>query len=78
LIGAELGWLEHLVAEDADRRGWYDIDPPITARCSFGLIFALSVLDDLIFPAGGAHPSNERIIREVVAFIMRGVEGRRL
>jgi AcrR family transcriptional regulator len=78
VIGAELGFLEQLVVEDADRRGWFDIDPPITARCSFGLVFSLSVLDELIFPLGRQHPSKERIIREIVAFISRGVEGRRL
>lgn len=69
------GIVEHMRAE-VDRRGITGVDVPVAVRCAAGLVFALALHEDVLFPPGPAHPDPDRVIEEAVAFSLRGIEGR--
>jgi AcrR family transcriptional regulator len=76
LLSRELDQFEDMVRSEAERRGLSQLDFPITVRCTAGLVMALALHDELLFPQGPRHPSRERIIRETVAYMLRGLEAR--
>jgi AcrR family transcriptional regulator len=66
--------LEKVVEAEVGMRGWTGVDIPVTIRVTFGLVLSMAVLDDWMFP--GRRPSRERIINEMVAYMIHGLAHR--
>lgn len=76
VLSRELRNIEQAMAREADERGFVGVDLPVAVRCAAGLVLALALHDDLLFPPGPDHPGRDRVVREVVAFSLRGIESR--
>ncbi len=76
VLSRELDQIERMMAGEAADRGFQSVDIPVAVRCAAGMVLALALHDNLLFPAGGGHPDRDRVVAEAVAFSVYGV-GRR-
>jgi AcrR family transcriptional regulator len=67
--------LQALVEGEMAQRGLEDIDVPVTIRVTFAMVVALAVFQDWLFPRDH-RPSNERIVDEMVQFMVHGLARR--
>jgi AcrR family transcriptional regulator len=78
-VGNELGdaftKLESLVVAERDRRGLNALDPPLTVRVTVGMVMAMAVLDEWLFPRG-RRPSEQRLVNEMTLYMAHGVADR--
>jgi hypothetical protein len=56
-------------------QGLVGVDVPVVVRCVTGMVLSLVLYDDFLFPPDD-HPSQDRILNEVVALTLRGIESR--
>jgi AcrR family transcriptional regulator len=75
-LSRELDQIERMMTSESTTRGFSRVDIPIAVRCAAGMVLALSLHDDLLFPAGAARPHRDRVVAEAVAFSLRGVSAR--
>jgi hypothetical protein len=75
-LSRELDQIERMMTSESDSRGFTHVDIPIAVRCAAGMVLALSLHDDLLFPTGAARPQRDRVVAEAVAFSLRGVDAR--
>lgn len=59
---------------EAARRGFAHADIPVAVRCAAGIALSLSMHGGLLFPAGAERPDDTRILNEMVAFSLAGIE----
>jgi len=64
--------LQTLVEVELAQRGLTDVDVPITIRVTFAMVVALAVFQDWLFPRD-KRPSKERIVDEMVQFMVHGL-----
>lgn len=67
--------LETVTAREAELRG-FTFDIPITVRLVAGMVMAMALLDEWLFPAGKRRPSRQRITNEMVSFMIHGLAHR--
>jgi AcrR family transcriptional regulator len=67
--------LEGVAGREADLRG-FKFDVQITVRLVAGMVMAMALLDEWLFPAGKRRPSRQRITNEMVAFMIHGLAHR--
>jgi AcrR family transcriptional regulator len=67
--------LEVVAAREAELRG-FKFDVQITVRLVAGMVMAMALLDEWLFPAGKRRPSRQRITNEMVAFMIHGLAHR--
>jgi len=53
------------------------LDSEVSFRLIVGVVMAVAVLDDWLFPSGSRHPSRDRIVNELTQFTLHGVFGKR-
>jgi AcrR family transcriptional regulator len=53
------------------------LDSEVSFRLIVGVVMAVAVLDDWLFPSGSRHPSRQRIVKELTQFTLYGVFGKR-
>jgi AcrR family transcriptional regulator len=75
-LSRELDQIERMMTSESASRGFTQIDIPIAVRCAAGMVLALALHDDLLFPAGDARPRRDRVVTEAVAFALHGVDAR--
>lgn len=75
-LSRELDQIERMMTAESASRGFARVDIPIAVRCAAGLVLALSLHDDLLFPSGARRPQRDRVVAEAVAFSLRGVDAR--
>ena len=56
--------------------GFSGLDVPVTTRVAFSMVIGMAVFDEWMFPAGKRHPSEARVIEEMVAVLIHGVAHR--
>ncbi|WP_067671488.1 TetR/AcrR family transcriptional regulator [Nocardia miyunensis] len=66
--------LTEYIATEAESRGFGHADLEMVAVCTIGLVMAVGILDDLLFPAGADHPAKERMISEMCKYVLAGVQ----
>jgi AcrR family transcriptional regulator len=67
--------LELAAGREAELRG-FAFDVPITTRIVAGMVMSMALLDEWLFPTGKRRPSKQRIVNEMVAFMMHGLAHR--
>ena len=67
--------LEAVAGREAELRG-FEFDVQITVRLVAGMVMAMALLDDWLFPSGKRRPSRQRITNEMVAFMLHGLAHR--
>ena len=67
--------LEGVAAREAESRG-FKFDIQIAVRLVAGMVMAMALLDEWLFPAGKRRPSRQRITNEMVAFMIHGLAHR--
>lgn len=67
--------LESAAGQEAELRGFV-FDVPITTRLVAGMVMSMALLDEWLFPTGKRRPSRQRIVNEMVAFMMHGLAHR--
>jgi AcrR family transcriptional regulator len=75
-LSRELDHIERAMASESASRGFTQVDIPVAVRCAAGMVLALALHDDLLFPAGDARPPRDRVVTEAVAFALYGVNAR--
>ncbi|HTK61634.1 MAG TPA: helix-turn-helix domain-containing protein [Pseudonocardia sp.] len=75
-LSRELDHIESAMRNESASRGFPQVDIPIAVRCAAGMVLALALHDDLLFPAGAARPHRDRVVAEAVAFALHGVSAR--
>jgi AcrR family transcriptional regulator len=75
VLSRELGSVVDRVQSAVTGQGLVGVDVPVVVRCVTGMILSLVLYDDFLFPPDD-HPSDERILTEVVSLILRGIESR--
>jgi AcrR family transcriptional regulator len=64
--------LEKVAGREAALRG-YGFDVQIATRLVTGMVMAVALLDEWMFPVGKQRPSRQRIVDEMVAFALHGL-----
>jgi AcrR family transcriptional regulator len=72
-IGDLLDRLEGVVRHEAQFFGYDGLDVPVTTRVVFSMVMGMAVFDEWMFPPGARHPTEKRMIDEMVAFMLDGV-----
>jgi AcrR family transcriptional regulator len=75
-LSRELDQIERTMAAESTSRGFTQVDIPVAVRCAAGMVLALALHDDLLFPNGAARPQRDRVVAEAVAFSLYGVNAR--
>ena len=75
MLSRELGSVVDRVQSAITSQGLVSVDVPVVVRCVTGMMLSLVLYDDFLFPPDD-HPSDERILTEVVSLILRGIESR--
>lgn len=67
--------LELVAGREAELRG-YEFDVQISTRLVAGMVMSMALLDEWLFPPGKRRPSRQRIVNEMVAFMVHGLAHR--
>lgn len=67
--------LETVAGHEAELRG-FKFDVQISTRLVAGMVMAMALLDEWLFPTGKRRPSRQRITNEMVAFMVHGLAHR--
>jgi AcrR family transcriptional regulator len=67
--------LEQVAGREADLRG-FKFDVHISTRLVAGMVMSMALLDEWLFPSGKRRPSRQRIVNEMVAFMLHGLAHR--
>jgi AcrR family transcriptional regulator len=67
--------LEQVAQREADLRG-FEFDVHIATRLVAGMVMSMALLDEWLFPTGKRRPSRQRIVNEMVAFMVHGLAHR--
>lgn len=76
MLSGALDRLEEVVEAEVSRRGFNGVDIPVAIRATFGMVMAMAVLDDWLFPPDRRRPGRDRIVNEMVAFMVHGLAHR--
>jgi AcrR family transcriptional regulator len=67
--------LEEVAGREAELRG-FQFDVQISTRLVAGMVMSMALLDEWLFPAGKRRPSRQRIVNEMVEFMLHGLAHR--
>jgi AcrR family transcriptional regulator len=67
--------LEQVAGREAELRG-FQFDVQIATRLVAGMVMSMALLDDWLFPTGKRRPSRQRIVNEMVEFMLHGLAHR--
>jgi len=67
--------LEGVAARDAEARG-FKFDVVISTRLVAGMVMSMALLDEWLFASGKRRPSRQRIVNEMVEFMLHGLAHR--
>lgn len=67
--------LEAVAGREAELRG-FEFDVQISTRLVAGMVMAMALLDEWLFPIGKRRPSRGRVTNEMVAFMLHGLAHR--
>jgi len=67
--------LELVAGREAELRG-FEFDVQISTRLVAGMVMSMALLDEWLFPSGKRRPSRQRIVNEMVAFMLHGLAHR--
>jgi len=67
--------LEQVARREAELRG-FEFDVHIATRLVAGMVMSMALLDEWLFPTGKRRPSRQRIVNEMVAFMVHGLAHR--
>lgn len=67
--------LETLAGAEAAARGFH-FDVPVATRVATGMVMGMALLDEWLFQPGRRKPSRQRIVDEMVAFMLHGLAHR--
>ena len=74
MLSTQLSIIARRVGDEANRRGFGSADIPIAVRCAAGIALSMSLHGQLLFPSGSNRPDDDRILNEMVAFALAGIE----
>jgi AcrR family transcriptional regulator len=75
VLSHELSSVVERVQSAITGQGLVGVDVPVVVRCVTGMVLSLVLYDDFLFPPND-HPDQDRILNEVVALTLRGIESR--
>jgi AcrR family transcriptional regulator len=78
VVSRELRAMDEWAQKTSDRLQFYDIDIPVTLRCSVAMVMSLALHEDLLFEPGPNRPSRARILRETTTYMYRALATRRV
>ncbi|MGH9034898.1 MAG: TetR/AcrR family transcriptional regulator [Acidimicrobiia bacterium] len=67
--------LETLAGAEAAAQGFH-FDVPVATRVATGMVMGMALLDEWLFQPGRRKPSRQRIVDEMVAFMLHGLAHR--
>ncbi|MGH2669006.1 MAG: TetR/AcrR family transcriptional regulator [bacterium] len=76
MLSGVLDRLQDVVEAEVARRGFTGVDIPVAIRLTFGMVMAMSVLDEWLFTPDRHRPSRDRIVNEMVGFMVHGLAHR--
>ena len=76
MISRELTVIARRVEDEVSKRGFVDADIPVAVRCAAGTALSMSMHGELLFPTGAGRPEDGRILDEMVACALAGIERR--
>ncbi len=76
MLSGALDRLEQVVQAEVERRGFTGVDIPVTIRLVFGMVISMAVLDEWLFPSQKRRPGRDRIVNEMVAYMVHGLAHR--
>ena len=68
--------LELVATREAEARGYAPFDVPVATRVVAGMVMSMTLLDDWLFAPGRRRPSRQRIVDEMVGFMLHGLAHR--
>jgi len=68
--------LELVAAREAEARGYAPFDVAVATRIVAGMVMSMTLLDDWLFSPGRRRPSRQRIVDEMVGFMLHGLAHR--
>jgi len=74
-LGEAIKTLEGLSRTEVHGRELVNVDPDLTVRLTVGMVMAMAVLDEWLFPTG-PKPSQKRLIDEMTSYMTYGVTAR--
>jgi hypothetical protein len=77
LLSDEVQRLAEFIAREAEVRGISDVDLEMAASCTVAMVFAMALLDDLLFAKGAKHPTKERLVKQMCRYASAGVQQKR-
>lgn len=78
MLAGALDRLGEVVEAEVARRGFVGVDIPVTIRITFGMVMAMAVLGEWLFPPGTDPPGRDRIVDEMVGLMVHGLAHRPL
>jgi hypothetical protein len=55
-------------------RGLEHVDLEMAVSCTIAMVFAMGLLDDLLFAKGQHHPSKKRLVEQMSIYAAAGVQ----
>jgi hypothetical protein len=74
-LSRELGNVVDRVQSAITNQGLVGVDVPVAVRCVTGMLMSVVLFDGFLFPPDD-RPEDNRILNEVVAITLRGIESR--
>lgn len=75
-VSTALDELSAMFADRADAQGWHGLDAAVTTRAVFGMVMSNALFLDWLYPVGRDRPDEQRIIDELIGFLLYGVTAR--
>jgi AcrR family transcriptional regulator len=74
VLSREVQRLAEFTAREAKDRGLAHVDLEMAVSCTIAMVFAMSLLDDLLFAKGRRHPSKKRLVEQMSLYAAAGVQ----
>jgi AcrR family transcriptional regulator len=74
VLSQEVGRLAEFTAREAKDRGLGHVDLEMAVSCTIAMVFAMALLDDLLFAKGRRHPSKKRLVEQMSRYAAAGVQ----
>jgi AcrR family transcriptional regulator len=75
-LSQEVKRLADFTAREAGQRGLTSVDLEMAVSCTIAMIFAIALLDDVLFAKGAEHPTKQRLVEQMSLYATAGIQQR--
>ena len=73
-LADEVQRIADFTAREAQQRGLTNVDLEMVVSCTIGMVFAMALLDDLLFAKGAKHPTRQRLVEQMSRYATAGIQ----